>query len=119
MYRRIYVFIIVILFCSVSCVNMEPYTFVNVKPSIFFKNEEYTVSQKTLSQNELEYKIGYIEKSIKLVSYSEKDNPYKNIGYIYKIKNILVSKSICIEINSKFYIANNKIEQREESDKKN
>ncbi len=89
--------------CSNSSIKQAQFT--NLKPSISLEGKEYIVSKDVVDKNTIAEQIAKVTTISNIVSYSEKDNPYKKIGKIYKIKGENIEKAIAVEINDSIYLA--------------
>ncbi|WP_316568760.1 hypothetical protein [Neobacillus sp. YIM B06451] len=87
--------------------NLSDAQFTNLSPAVIkMYNFTYLMTDEVVTTNEVEEQIGKITNIQELVSYSEDQNPYKNPGKIFRIKDISVEKAIAIQVNDKLNIAN-------------
>lgn len=94
------------LFTGCSTSTLKNAEFTNTTPAaVKMNSSSYTLTDKTLSENEIGKQIGQITKINAIVSYIESDDPYKNTEKIFKIKDSKIEDAIAVEVNGKHYIA--------------
>jgi hypothetical protein len=81
--------------------------FTNLTPAVIkIDNLTYLLTDEVLATNEVEKQIGKITSIQEIVSYSDDQNPYKNPGKIFKVKDMNIEEAIAIKVNDKLYKAN-------------
>lgn len=94
------------LFLGSNITNKLKCEFTNLTPAEVQINEAtYLLTDEIISNEGVHEKIGEITKVHEIVSYMENDNPYKNPGKIYKLKNMEIEEWIGVEVNNRIYIA--------------
>lgn len=87
--------------------NLRDADFTNLTPAeITMDNNTYLMTDEVVTANDVEQQIGKVTQNHLIISYSEEQNPYKNPGKIFKVKDIPVEEAIAIQVNDKLYIAN-------------
>ncbi|MGN7478771.1 hypothetical protein ACTHOQ_13035 [Solibacillus silvestris] len=87
--------------------NFSEAIFTNFTPAeIKMDNVTYIMTDEVLTADEVADQIGKVTQIQEIVSYPEDQNPYKNPGKIFNVKNVSAGKTIAIQVNDKLYMAN-------------
>lgn len=93
-------------FLGCNITNKLKGEFTNLTPGEVQINEAtYLLTDEIISNEDVQEEIGEITQVHEIVSYMENDNPYKNLGKIYKLKDIEMEEGIGVEVNNRIYIA--------------
>ena len=99
------------LFLGCNTTNKIKGDFTNITPAeVQIKETTYLLTDEIISNEDVQEEIGAIAQVHEIVSYMENDNPYKNPGKIFKLKDIELEEGIGVEVNDKIYLAEYKKE---------
>ena len=99
------------LFLGCNTTNKIKGDFTNITPAeVQIKETTYLLTDEIISNEDVQEEIGAIAQVHEIVSYMENDNPYKNPGKIFKLKDIEIEEGIGVEVNDKIYLAEYKKE---------
>jgi len=97
--------ILIVIFAVYRKPHVQDAGFVNLKPSVFFNDNEYVVTKIEIDRSEISEMIAKVSKISNIVSYSESDNPYKSVDYIAEINGRDSSRYIAVRINDIYFLA--------------
>jgi hypothetical protein len=78
--------------------------FNNLQPSLIIGDATYSVTSTFIGLEELDKKYAKVRSYTLLVSYTEEENPYKNVGIVWSIKNRDYTGVIALEMNGQYYL---------------
>ena len=89
---------------TLSLYNMNKFPnayFDNGIPTIGFEGKHYKVSSETIDFSQLNKKVAKVTSIGGWKSYTDKENPYKDIGFIWSIQDS--DNTVALEMNGQYY----------------
>lgn len=103
-YSRIFIVFTMILIAviSIRVMRLPSAAFCNLEPSLSVNGIEYLVTEEVTSESNLEKRVAKVRQQVMMVSYTDRDNPYKGLKYVWSIKSS--DSELALEMNNKYYI---------------